>query len=174
MKKVLIITYHFPPDAAVGAVRPAKFAKFLPEFEWEPIIYTVKDKFYETLDLTKFEEELKNIKTYRTNLILGLLKLYSSLIHRRIRFPSNSLEPKLIKTNNQDGVGYIKRFLSSVVRFPDNKQGWILNIPMEGYRILKKHKINTFITSGPPMSTHVGEQKRVLYISIMSFSMVVQ
>jgi hypothetical protein len=29
MKRIFIIAYHFPPDAAVGAVRPAKFAKYL-------------------------------------------------------------------------------------------------------------------------------------------------
>ena len=42
MKKVLVISYHFTPDAAVGAVRSAKFAKYLPQFGWEPIILTVE------------------------------------------------------------------------------------------------------------------------------------
>jgi hypothetical protein len=36
MKSILIIAYHFPPEAAVGATRPANFAKFLPEHGWQP------------------------------------------------------------------------------------------------------------------------------------------
>jgi len=31
MRRILIIAYHFPPDAAVGALRPLKFAKYLPQ-----------------------------------------------------------------------------------------------------------------------------------------------
>jgi glycosyltransferase involved in cell wall biosynthesis len=40
-KKVLIITFEFPPANNPGALRMSKFAKFLPEFGWEPIILTV-------------------------------------------------------------------------------------------------------------------------------------
>jgi glycosyltransferase involved in cell wall biosynthesis len=57
---------------------------------------------------------------------------------------------------NQNGTVSWKRFFSSIVRLPDDKQGWIINIVVNGYRIMRRHKIDTFITSGPPMSTHVG------------------
>ena len=40
-KKVLLISYCFPPDNVVGAVRIGKFAKYLPEFGWEPVVLTV-------------------------------------------------------------------------------------------------------------------------------------
>ena len=43
MKRMLIVAYHFPPDAAIGAVKPAKFAKYLPEFGWEPIVSTLRN-----------------------------------------------------------------------------------------------------------------------------------
>ena len=156
MKKVLIITYHFPPDAAVGANRPAKFAKFLPEFGWEPIIYTVKERYYETCDCTKFEPALKNIKIYRANLIPGPLHVYSRFLYHR-RTSSNNLDGHpLVKTKNQNGARPIKRLISSLFRLPDENQGWIFNILIDGYRIMKDHKISVFTTSGPPMSTHVG------------------
>ncbi len=156
MKKVLIISYHFPPDAAVGAIRPAKFAKFLPEFGWEPIIYTVKDRYYESCDNSKLEPALKTLKIYRANLIPSPLGIYSRLVGKKNK--SLNLPPpvQFVNKTSQGEVSSIKRFISSIVRVPDDKQGWIANIVMDGIRILRKHKIDTFVTSGPPMSTHIG------------------
>lgn len=42
IKKVLIITYFFPPRVASGSVRPMGLAKYLPKFGWEPLILTAK------------------------------------------------------------------------------------------------------------------------------------
>ena len=157
MKKVLIITYHFPPDAAVGAVRPAKFAKYLPEFGWEPFIYTVKERYYESCDYSRFEPALKPLKIYRANLIPGPLHLYSRLIYKANRSLNNASPiTQSFKGGSQNRINSIKRFLSSMARVPDDKQGWIFNILMGGYRIIKEHKINVFMTSGPPMSAHLG------------------
>ena len=41
MKKVLIISFYFPPANNPGAIRIGKFAKYLPQFGWEPIVLTV-------------------------------------------------------------------------------------------------------------------------------------
>jgi len=40
-KKVLIVSFNFPPTNSVGAMRVGKFAKYLPEFGWEPVVLTV-------------------------------------------------------------------------------------------------------------------------------------
>ena len=157
MKKVLIIAYHFPPDSAVGSVRPAKFAKYLPEFGWEPIVFTVNEKYYESCDYSRFESALKSLKIYRANLIPGPLNLYSRFLHKG-GTPINKMSgaPRLPAQSIQNGTSYLKRLLSSTIRLPDDKQGWILNILISGYRIIKHHNIDVFITSGPPESTHLG------------------
>ena len=46
MKKLLFIAYHFPPDAEVGGIRAAKFAKNLSEFGYEPYVSTVMNGYY--------------------------------------------------------------------------------------------------------------------------------
>ena len=38
MKKVLIISYHFPPDLEIGGLRMQGLAKYLPEFGWRPMV----------------------------------------------------------------------------------------------------------------------------------------
>ncbi len=51
MKKILIISPHFPPSNLAAVHRSRLFAQHLPEFGWEPIVLTVHEKFYEeTLD----------------------------------------------------------------------------------------------------------------------------
>lgn len=52
MKKVLIITSHFAPDAHVGAKRPTKFAKFLPEYGWQAVVLTEEITAYHRIDGT--------------------------------------------------------------------------------------------------------------------------
>ncbi|MFR7808791.1 MAG: hypothetical protein ACLU4N_05665 [Butyricimonas faecihominis] len=40
MKKILIITYYWPPSGGPGVQRWLKFSKYLPEFGYDPIIIT--------------------------------------------------------------------------------------------------------------------------------------
>ena len=40
MKRVLIITYYWPPSGGSGVQRWLKFSKYLPEFGWQPVVYT--------------------------------------------------------------------------------------------------------------------------------------
>jgi len=42
MKRVLIVAYYFPPTAASGSLRPLAFAKYLREFDWEPMVLTTE------------------------------------------------------------------------------------------------------------------------------------
>jgi glycosyltransferase involved in cell wall biosynthesis len=53
-------------------------------------------------------------------------------------------------------VGRFKRLALSLLRLPDEEQGWIFNVALEGYRIARRYKIDAFVTSVPPMSTHIG------------------
>ena len=40
MKRVLIITYYWPPSGGAGVQRWLKFVKYLHDFGWEPVVYT--------------------------------------------------------------------------------------------------------------------------------------
>ncbi len=47
VKKILIISPHFPPSNLAAVHRSRLFAQHLPAFGWQPIILTVHEKFYE-------------------------------------------------------------------------------------------------------------------------------
>ena len=57
MKKVLIISYYWPPAGGSGVQRWLKFAKYLPNNNWQPIIYTPENPYFEIKD----DELLKDI-----------------------------------------------------------------------------------------------------------------
>ena len=40
IKKVLIITYYWPPSGGAGVQRWLKFVKYLREYGWEPVVFT--------------------------------------------------------------------------------------------------------------------------------------
>ena len=50
MKKVLIISYYWPPNSGSGVQRWLKFSKYLPSFGWEPIIITPLNPYSELSD----------------------------------------------------------------------------------------------------------------------------
>ena len=50
LKTVLIISYYWPPSGGAGVQRWLKFVKYLPEYGWQPIIYTPENPEYPALD----------------------------------------------------------------------------------------------------------------------------
>ena len=50
MRRVLIITYYWPPSGGSGVQRWLKMSKYLPEYGWQPVIYTAKDAEYPVID----------------------------------------------------------------------------------------------------------------------------
>jgi len=41
MKRVIIVSYHFPPYGGKAVHRASKLAKYLPQFGWQPIVFTM-------------------------------------------------------------------------------------------------------------------------------------
>ena len=74
MKKVLIITYHFPPDAEVGGLRVQKFAKYLPLYGWEPFILSVDEKYYPLKDAER--NHSINCEVFRTKVFWSPREAY--------------------------------------------------------------------------------------------------
>ena len=50
MKKILIITYYFPPAGGPGVQRWLKFVKYLPDFNIQPIVYIPENPTYPIVD----------------------------------------------------------------------------------------------------------------------------
>lgn len=163
--RILIASYYFPPDSAVGGLRSAKFARALREFGWEPYVLTVKDKYRnQGLDPGRLNG-LEGIPIARTNQFPSLRQLYSAASSRvrrvsgsrvltdepgpRIRQPAQRLERETLPQR-------IRRYVvSCVVLLPDTKKNWALYAAFEAIRLIRRHRIEYVLTSAPPFSVHL-------------------
>ena len=70
MKKILIISYYWPPNTGSGVQRWLKFSKYLLDFGWKPIIVTPENPYIELKD----NEQFKNFSILRFGTIFGVSK----------------------------------------------------------------------------------------------------
>ena len=61
-KRVLIITYYWPPSGGSGVQRWLKFAKYLPEAGWEPVIFTPENPDFDLQDETLLKDISSDLK----------------------------------------------------------------------------------------------------------------
>src|SRR5262249_32975394 len=49
MRRVLVVTYHFPPSLAMGAQTCTQIARYLPLYGWTPTVLTVPEAYGENV-----------------------------------------------------------------------------------------------------------------------------
>jgi len=147
MLRVLLITFCYPPTEIIGAVRPAALAKYLPQFEWEPIILTPKVRHSRSdpeLIETDYEDVLASWKR-------GLGLDSERGVHEQLRLPLSS-KPRsdLLHKRILDLAKYF-------ITYPDTSKGWIPFALRAIEEIRDQHqKIDAILTTSPPISTQIG------------------
>ncbi|MCJ7812544.1 glycosyltransferase [bacterium] len=148
MKKVLFITYYFPPMGMAGVQRAVKFVKYLPEFGWEPIVLTVKDVSYRAYDHSLLNE-ISGTTIYRTN----------SFDPLRIGWKMSCMFKKDLERNTSVHFlrfsHLINRHLFPWIFIPDTKVPWIPCALKKADQILQNHHIDLIFTTSPPHSAHL-------------------
>ncbi len=155
MKKVLIITYYWPPAGGPGVQRILKFAKYLPELGWQPIILTVENGEYPASDNSLKREIPDSCIVYRTK------SLEPGLIYKKfIGMKANYKIPVAVLT--EKNLSWKKR-LANWIRLnliiPDAKIGWKSFAVKEGKKIINKHKPDIIFSSSPPPTVHLIARK---------------
>jgi glycosyltransferase involved in cell wall biosynthesis len=67
LKKILVIAYFFPPLGGSGVQRALKFVKYLPEFQIQPIVSTVRQGHNFAYDESLLNEIPSIVKIYRSH-----------------------------------------------------------------------------------------------------------
>ena len=129
MRKLLMIAHQFPPVGGSGVQRSAKFAKYLPLFDWKPVVIT--------RDTTKM--------TLRDDSLLNDLPDDIEII----RTPACDLTvwPSFL---NKAG-----KFIAWKILIPDGEVLWMKKALPEALKRLAKGDIDAVYSTSSPYSAHL-------------------
>lgn len=155
VKKVLIITYYWPPAGGPGVQRMLKFAKYMPQFEVKPFVLTIDENhaFYPVKDnslLKDISPEITVIKTKSAE----PLKLLSRFMGKK-EVPSSGFA----NHNKNTLASKILRFIRGNFFIPDARKSWAKRVFPEACRLIEQENVQTLIISTPPHSTQLAGLK---------------
>ena len=157
-KKVLIITYYWPPAGGPGVQRWLKFVKYLPEFNIEPIVYIPSNPHYPIKDETLYDDIPNDITVIKQPISepYKLARLFSKR--------SNTISKGVIpKTKKQSYLDRLMLFIRGNFFIPDARVRWVKPSVLYLSTYIEDFNIDTVVTTGPPHSMHlIGLQLKKL------------
>ncbi|MBR2493159.1 MAG: glycosyltransferase family 4 protein [Paludibacteraceae bacterium] len=160
MKKILLITYYFPPSGGAGVQRWLKTINYLPQAGVETIVLTVDPTVasYPQIDESLCNDIPSNIKVYRTK-TREILSLYKKVSPKNeIPYGGFANEP------NPNLIQQISRFIRGNFFLPDPRRGWNKYALAKAKEIIETEAIETIVTTSPPHSTQlIGLELKRLY-----------
>jgi glycosyltransferase involved in cell wall biosynthesis len=170
--RILLISYYFPKDAAIGAVRPYQFARLLPNHGIDVWVLTVEQEFAETwnerfqIEGVPQERILRTSvgSTRRTRLIKKLAQLKSRLSRSNSETEEAWQESQGEVQPAQDSGGWLeatpgRRLLLSWLRFPDELAGWGTTALKAAEEAHKQFNFDAIISTSPPRTVHLIARK---------------
>ena len=150
MKKVLIITYYWPPSGGSGVQRWLKFVRYFRDFGIEPIVLTVAPEF---AALPNIDESLEHeipagIEVHKT-CAKSPFGFYKKIKKGTIPNSGFAGEGKANLFDN------LFRFIRGNFFIPDARIGWNKFAIEKARELIQLHAIDTVITSSPPHSTQL-------------------
>jgi len=150
-KKLLIITYYWPPAGGPGVQRWLKFVKYLPDFNVQPIVYIPENPTYPIID-NGLESEVSDKAIILKNKITEPYGFASFFSKNKTKKISSGIIP------NQKKQSLLEKALlwaRGNLFIPDARFLWVK--PSVSYlkKYIQENNIDTIVTSGPPHSLHL-------------------
>ncbi len=150
-KKVLIITYYWPPAGGPGVQRWLKFIKYLPDFGVKPIVLVPDAAFYPILDANHKHELDDNLMVYRAK-----MKEPSRFVKALLPKQVTHLSDGGLSSKSMSLLTKLLVFIRGNFFVPDARVGWVKPAFEQVQKILNDHPdLQTIITTGPPHSLHL-------------------
>lgn len=151
MKKVLFITYYWPPAGGISVHRNLKFVKYLREFGWEPIVHTADGAEYPVLDEINFKDVPNNLEVIKTKIWepFNLFKLITGK-KKEERIHNVFLEEEKPTFAHKLGI-----WIRGNIFIPDARKFWIRPSVNHLKKYLAENKIDLLFTNGPPQTNHM-------------------
>jgi glycosyltransferase involved in cell wall biosynthesis len=144
MRRVLLISYTFPPVGGAGVQRSAKFAKYLPHHGWQVSVLTAANP---------------SVPLHDQSLCAGIPA--DTIIERAATLePSYALKTKVSGSKQRQSVGGLASKMKSLVRRsatailqPDPQILWGPGAIRGGTRLIDRIHHDVIVATGPPFSS---------------------
>jgi glycosyltransferase involved in cell wall biosynthesis len=171
MKKALLIAYYYPPLGGIGSQRPLKFARYLCQYGWQPIVLTVQPENSRAafVDHSLDSGETQGIQVVRTPAVdLGAWFSRSGASSTQTTSQTTNQTPGSESTasndiNAQSTSQRIRATLQQTARtwayIPDAQNGWYPSAVAAGKQILRDHDIDVIYSTSYPVTAHFVAQR---------------
>tara|TARA_B110001450_G_scaffold118863_1_gene112086 strand:- start:3795 stop:5090 length:1296 start_codon:yes stop_codon:yes gene_type:complete len=149
-KKVLIVTYYWPPAGGPGVQRWLKFVKYLPEYGVEPIVYCPENPSYPILDKHLENEISDEIKILKQPIFEPYQ--WASIFSKN---KTKKIASGLINVQKQSFTEKLLLYIRGNFFIPDARKFWVKPSVKFLSNYIEKNNIETIITTGPPHSLHL-------------------
>ena len=151
MKRILLISYYFPPSGGPGVQRILKFARYLPDNGWLPTVLTVdpQSAAFPSMDESLLDEIPSEVEVIRTS-AWDPFRIYG-----RIQGKKKDEVVKVGYIEGENGFKKFARWLRGNVFLPDARIGWVPFAKQAARRLLKNHQFDAIMSTGPPHSSHL-------------------
>ncbi|TRO66349.1 glycosyltransferase family 4 protein [Christiangramia sabulilitoris] len=151
MKKVLIITYYWPPAGGPGVQRWLNFVKYLGDFEVEPVVYVPENPHYPIIDKSFVEEIPKGVRVIKNKIFepYSIAGIFS-------RKDTETISSGIIKDEEeQTALQKAMLYIRGNYFIPDARKFWITPSVKFLKEEIKDGNYDAIITTGPPHSLHL-------------------
>ncbi len=151
-KKVLVITYYWPPSGGSGVQRWLKFVKYLVKLDWQPYVYTPSNPSFTIQDNSLQKDVPAAVEVIRHPIWepYNLFFRLSSLTGKKQVKPSD-----FITTGKKSFFGSVSSWVRGNLFIPDARVFWVKTSVAFLDDFIKKNQIEKIITTGPPHSIHL-------------------
>ena len=153
MKRVLIISYYWPPTGGSGVQRWVKFAKYLPSEGWQPVIYTPENPEQLAVDESLAAEVPEDAEIVKTR-IIEPYELYKKVL-RRSGHSKEAVEVNPVNAQNKSLLQKAAMWVRDNLFRPDPRCLWIGPSVRFLKKYLAEHPVDLIVSTGPPQSMHM-------------------
>jgi glycosyltransferase involved in cell wall biosynthesis len=152
MKRVLIITYYWPPSGGAGVQRWLKFVKYLRGYGWEPVVYTPENPEFPDSDTSLFKDVPEDLEVIKQ----PIWEPYNSYKRFLGQKKEDKIQSGFLSVKKKNPVAEnISVWIRGNLFIPDARKFWIRPSGKFVAKYLNDHPVDAMVSTGPPHSMHL-------------------